>query len=72
MGDVVNLRRFRKARDRAEKAEGAARNRAAFGRTASEREAAAEERARRLQALDGHRLDPARPGGEGADDGPAG
>ena len=72
MGDVVNLRRVRKARDRAEKDERAARNRAAFGRTAAERDASAEERTRRLAALDGHRLDPARPEAEGPDDGPAG
>ena len=72
MGDLVNLRRFRKARDRAGKAEEAARNRAAFGRPASERDASADERARRLHALDGHRRNPARPEGDGTDDGPAG
>lgn len=62
MGNVVNLRRVRKARDRAEKAEDAARNRAQFGRTVSERDASADEVLRRDRLLDRHRLDS--PGGD--------
>lgn len=37
MGDVVNLNRYRKARDRRERAENAEANRAKFGRTKHER-----------------------------------
>lgn len=58
MGDVVNLRRFRKTRDRADKAVEAAHNRASFGRAAAERDAAAAERLRGDAALDRHRIDP--------------
>lgn len=58
MGELVNLRRARKMRDRALKAEAADRNRAAFGRTAAEREGSAAEAARREAALDRHRRDP--------------
>ncbi len=71
MADVVNLRRFRKTRDRAERAEAASRNRAAFGRTAAEREASAEGRARGDRSLDGHRLVTPGSGGRAGDE-PAG
>lgn len=64
MGDLVNLRRFRKARDRTGRAEDAARNRVAFGRTRDERDAAAADVARADARLDGHRRD-------APDDGPA-
>jgi hypothetical protein len=57
VGDLVNLRRFRKTRDRAERAEDADRNRAAFGRTRDEREASADEARRAKAKLDGHRRD---------------
>ena len=57
MGDVVNLRRFRKARERAGRAEDAARNRAASGRTRAERDASADAAKRAAAALDAHRLD---------------
>jgi hypothetical protein len=57
VGEVVNLRRARKARDRLARAEEASRNRAASGRTAVERAGAAEERARRDAALDRHRIE---------------
>ena len=53
MGEVVNLRRARKARDRAAGEAQSAANRAAFGRTKAERAADAAERARREAALDG-------------------
>ena len=62
MGDLVNLRRFRKARDRAAAAEEAARHRAAFGRAGVERDASEDERRRRDAELDRHRLEPP-PGG---------
>jgi hypothetical protein len=57
VGDLVNLRRFRKGRDRAGRAEDAARNRASFGRTREERDASADEAARAAARLDGHRRD---------------
>lgn len=53
MGDVVNLRRARKAKARVAAADQAAANRAAFGRTKAERGAAALEEARRAGTLDG-------------------
>lgn len=58
MGDVVNLNRFKKAKERAEKARVAAANRAKFGRTKAERE----NEAKRLELAkarhDGNKLDP--------------
>ncbi len=57
MGDVVNLKRFRKnaARDRAAAQAGA--NRVKFGRSKSER-ASEDDRARRAsEMLDQHRID---------------
>ena len=56
MGDVVNLRRVRKTRERADRAEEAARSRAAFGRTREERSASADENRRAEAKLDAHRL----------------
>ena len=61
-GDVVNLRRARKARARDEARRTADGNAARFGRTRAEREgeaARAEIEARRLDGhrLDGHRID---------------
>lgn len=53
MGDVINLRRARKARARADAQDKAAANRLAFGRTRAEREAAAAEAARHERLLDG-------------------
>lgn len=57
MGDLVNLRRARKDRDRRRREDEAAENRAKFGRTKVEKltgKAQGELEARRL---DGHRLD---------------
>ena len=65
MGEIVNLRRIRRARDRAVRAEDAARNRAAFGRAREERSASDEERRRQGATLDAHRRDV-------PDDGPPG
>jgi hypothetical protein len=53
MGEVINLRRARKARARAQKEAGAGANRAAFGRTKAEKQAATADAARRERALDG-------------------
>lgn len=54
MSEIVNLRRARRAKERADAGEKAAANRARFGRSRAEREAL--ERARLLDArkLDGH------------------
>ncbi|WP_088333809.1 DUF4169 family protein [Sphingomonas mucosissima] len=53
MGEVINLRRARKARVRADAQEKAAANRITFGRTKAEREAAAADTARQERLLDG-------------------
>ena len=57
MGEIINLRRARKARVRREAGVVADANRAAFGRTKAERARDAEERARGERVLDGARLD---------------
>ncbi len=57
MGEVVNLKRFRKRSEREQSAKCAEVNRARFGRTKAER-AAEEQRAERANALlDQHRID---------------
>ena len=57
MGEVINLRRARKARARVDAATTAAANRAAFGRTKAERAAATAEADRNARMLDGAKLD---------------
>lgn len=57
MADIVNLRRARKARERAEAATQAANNRTRFGQTRVSREQAADEEARRNRLLDGAKRD---------------
>jgi hypothetical protein len=57
MGEVVNLRTARKARDRAAKASTAEANRARFGRTKAEKQADLTEAMRREKLLDDARLD---------------
>lgn len=52
MGEVINLNRARKARDKAEVKANAASNRAAHGRTKAERKAADIERERVERLLD--------------------
>jgi hypothetical protein len=52
MGEVINLNRARKARDKAEAKANAASNRAAHGRTKAERKAADVERERVKRLLD--------------------
>jgi hypothetical protein len=57
MGDVVNLNRFRKTREKAERTKEAEANRARFGRTKTEKERDRKEAERKTQTLDGHKLD---------------
>jgi hypothetical protein len=56
MGDVVNLRRARKARDRATAEAQAAQNRIEFGRTKAERKLTEAEKTLAERHLEGHRL----------------
>jgi hypothetical protein len=56
-GAIVNLRRARKAHERAAATAAAAANRARFGRTRAERDAQAGEAERQARALDGARLE---------------
>ncbi len=55
MGDVVNLNRWKKAREKREAASQAEANRAAHGRTGAEKKAGRTERERREALLDGAR-----------------
>jgi hypothetical protein len=61
MGEVLNLRRARKARGRTEAARGAAENRARFGRAKARRRLDAAEKERRDRELDRAHIEP---GGE--------
>lgn len=56
--DIVNLRRARKAKARAEKEQRAAENRVLFGRSKTERTISAAEKVRSLAAHEGLRLSP--------------
>jgi hypothetical protein len=58
VAEVVNLRQARKAKVRAEKEAKAAQNRAHYGRSRSERQREAMERALARKNLDGQRRDP--------------
>ncbi|MGL4396130.1 MAG: DUF4169 family protein [Hyphomicrobium sp.] len=51
-GDIVNLNKYRKAKDRAESDKRAEENRVRFGRTKAERGAADFEREKQRRALD--------------------
>jgi hypothetical protein len=57
MASVVNLNRFRKAKNRAEAERRAAEHRAAFGRTKAERQKEEDERQRRARELDGKQVE---------------
>jgi hypothetical protein len=57
MAEVVNLRSFRKRKERAEKETVAQVNRAAFGRTKSEKKLTKAQRALEQKALDTHKRD---------------
>lgn len=59
MGDVINLRQARKAQQRRDREAAAARNRAAHGRTKTEKAREAAERAQADHRLDQHRRDDA-------------
>jgi hypothetical protein len=60
MGDVVNLRRARKSRDRLRKEAEAAENRLAFGMTKQDRRRVEREREKAERDIEAHRL--VRPG----------
>ena len=57
MGELVNLKRFRKRLEREEAGREAEANRARFGRTKSERELDTKRSTRAAEILDQHRLD---------------
>jgi hypothetical protein len=57
MGELVNLKRFKKRAAREEAGREAEANRARFGRTKSERELDKKRDARAAEILDQHRLD---------------
>ena len=57
MGDVVNLKRFKKRSEREQSAKQADANRARFGRTKSERALDENRKDRASQVLDQHRID---------------
>lgn len=58
MAEIVNLNRARKAKTRQEAQTTAAANRAAFGRTKAEKQAAKAEPERRARELDGAKREP--------------
>lgn len=58
MGEIINLRRVRKARDRADQAEKADANRIAFGRTKADHQLAAATSRLESKRLEGHKLEP--------------
>ena len=62
MGDVVNLRQFRKTKARAEKQKSAEQNRITFGRTKAEKELTRARNEKAEKTLDQGRLD--KPDGE--------
>ncbi|MDE2578392.1 MAG: DUF4169 family protein [Hyphomicrobiales bacterium] len=57
-GEIVNLRRARKQRDRLDAQARAAENRAVHGRAKDERKSAETERARQNRQLDGAKREP--------------
>jgi Domain of unknown function (DUF4169) len=57
MGEVVNLKRFKKRGEREQSAKEAESNRARFGRTKAERAADARRAERTNEFLDQHRID---------------
>lgn len=59
MADILNLRRFRKARQRADQDDAAARNRATHGRSKAQRHVETTLAQKADRALDGHRREPA-------------
>ncbi|MFO1116335.1 MAG: DUF4169 family protein [Beijerinckiaceae bacterium] len=65
MGEIVNLRRARKAKERQEAENAAAANRIAFGRSRNEKEAERAGRELETRRLDGHRREPDEADGAG-------
>ena len=57
MAEIVNLNKYRKARERAESAQRSAENRIVHGRTGAERASDAQAESRQQNKLDGERLD---------------
>ncbi len=57
MGDVINLKRFKKRTEREQSAQQAESNRARFGRTKSERALDEKRASRTRDLLDQHRID---------------
>lgn len=57
MGDVINLKQFRKAKERAEKEKRAEENRAKHGRTKGERALQETKDKKQDATLSGHKLD---------------
>ena len=57
MGELVNLKRYKKRSERAQSAREAEANRARFGRSKAERIAEAERTRRAGELLDQHRID---------------
>jgi Domain of unknown function (DUF4169) len=57
MGDVVNLKRFKKRTEREQSAKQAEANRARFGRTKSEQASERQRAKRASDTLDQHRID---------------
>ena len=57
MGEVLNLRRARKAREKSEKAQAGEANRIAFGRTKAERRASEAQNELERTRLEAHRLE---------------
>jgi hypothetical protein len=60
MGDLVNLRRARKSRARADALSEADAKRIAFGRTKAEKSLTKAERVLAERRIDGHRMEPSR------------
>jgi len=71
VGDVVNLRRFRKAKEKAEAQARAEANRAKHGRTKVERETTGQSKSLIDRRLDAHRRDAGHHAGNDGDDEPA-
>lgn len=64
MAEIINLKRFRKARAKAEEARTAEENRIRFGRTKAEKSLAESTRQQDDARLEGHRRDTPYPGAE--------
>lgn len=65
MGDIVNLNKYRKQRQRTEQTKQAAENRVRFGRNNADRARTRSEQDRRSRDLDGKRRDDGRPDEQG-------